>query len=186
MQVDKFLLRLFQLVSEKVYSWVGVNNFTMARICFVFCLAMEAIDSFICFTKNDFNSDFGFICLINPIILILYLFFLSLDLKRVEDFIDSVNLEEGAVLMNPLRLQWIFTRIIWLCFVFMHLLDFFQEDVNIFSLYWRIFLFCGVYFGSVNSGPKKKSKLEKGIDKLKDLAKSFVPSPSPALAPVRS
>lgn len=95
MQVDKFLLRIFQLISEKVYSWVGVNNFTMARCFFVLVLALQIINYLIFYHNNKLFWGLELELLVAQLaILVYFLLILFSDLKEAENIIKNLKSEE--------------------------------------------------------------------------------------------
>jgi L-asparagine transporter-like permease len=177
MVMDKLLIGYFQKVSENIYSWIGVSNFTLARIFLFLYFGTINSHSFLVNSRLDKYPDFLFIL----VSILIWSCWVLWEIRKTE----KESTKDGF--LNPLIFSWQFLRLFYLFFSLYAL--FFAKDSNMeyfLQISYSFSIVLTVYFGSCQQGPKKKSKLEKGIDKLKDLARSFVPSPSPTLAPVRS
>ena len=177
---DAWILDKFQVLSDKLGEWFGIDNFWIARklglvfvIFFTITVAISIIDTETFIIKIAMTALFVYVIIICSVY--------RQDLLETEK--NTKNRSDGVTILNPLRSKLISSRLIALALLMIKVpvkLLFFPETISIYyvnNFISILSLYLCLIFSSLNfNKPKGKTIKERLKEYLEK--KEFVPSPA--------
>lgn len=157
--VDNYLIDRFEWISDQISQLLGINNFSLSRIC---AFALTAI---------SFASSTGIISNLFVSVAFVFLFAGSFG---IENIMRSRN--QDVAVANPLKLGHKHIRKILIMISLLYVISPRSSVIGyLFSILSQLFLVIHFYFICCDVKPPTKSWLRKKIESL---------TPAPALVPV--
>jgi hypothetical protein len=169
--IDAFILSCFQAAADMIQSWIGVNNFTVARIL----ACVYTIGSVMQMVVQQ-----SFVLLIPDVGMVLVL------VSQILTGEQSIRSSSGLTTSNILE-TWVFFRMtVMLFYIALTPAVALLEPVEACCVYVQYisFITC-YYFAACTPKPPSKSKLRKMLTSLGRAVRSLVPTPEPCPVQVR-
>jgi len=180
-RIDEILLGYTEHLARFIYRWIGVNNFGMSKYVLIFSGLLQVMYAIIQneFVKKLEVTNWFIVC----VFLVIILLFWTIIVLRYEKCIKYDTKNSAEPELRLIRTQFTFISV-FMVGVSYPMDIFYGPAFEILSSscfgFSLVFLTSAFFFASINPEPPSKSKLQKGIDKLKDSRLFPSPLPSPA------
>lgn len=169
--IDAFILSCFQAAADMIQSWIGVTNFTVARIL----VCVYATGSVMQMVVQQ-----NFVLLIPGVGMVLLL------VSQIRTGEQSIRSNNGITTSNILETLVFFRMSVMLLYIAITPVVVLLEPVEACCVYVKYisFITC-YYFAACTPKPPSKSKLQKMLTSLGRAVRSLVSTPEPCPVQVR-